>query len=78
MKINITEKLSINKIILFQPSAIPSIQGWFKNTRKAVRFLQSLLSIQFKTGIAVDSLDSIFLSGEGGRFILGNYPSGFL
>jgi hypothetical protein len=78
MKINISEKISISKKTPAKPSTIPSIQGGFKNMRKASIFLQSLLSVQFKTGIAVDSLDSIFLNGEGGQFILGNFPSGFL
>jgi len=78
MKINITEKLSSNTKTTFKPSAIPNIQGWFENTLKAVRFFQSFVSIQFKTGIAVDSLDSIFLNREGGGFIPRNYPSGFL
>jgi hypothetical protein len=45
--------------------------------RKAVFFSQLFVSIRFKKVIAVDSLDSNFLNGEGGEFILRNFFSGF-
>jgi hypothetical protein len=69
--------LSFTRRILFELSTLPIIQGWFKNARRAARFFQSVLTVQYKTGISGDSLDSTFFAGEGGRFILGNFFNGF-
>lgn len=77
MKTSNAKKSSTNTKTLVELSTIPIAQGWFKNIRKDARFFKSLLSIQYHKGIAVDSLDSNFLSGEGGQFISGNSSSGF-
>lgn len=77
MKIIIAVILSPKKRTLLKLSALPIFRGGFKNICASAFFAGLFVSIQHQTVILVDSLDSVFLIGEGGGFTLENFPSGF-